>query len=122
MAYDYAAARKLALKVITKFGAPGSVVQKGVSGGGFDNNGDPTPDSPDVTILGTVTPLVRFKTKEINETTIKTGDSYVFFASDVSPEIDMQITINFDTFRIVGLIELSSVDDVNIFRRLQLRK
>lgn len=122
MAYDYAAARKLALKVITKFGAPGSVVKKGVSGGGFDNNGDPIPDSPDETILGTVTPLVRFKTKEINETTIKSGDTYVFFHSDVEPEIDMQITINFDTFRIVGLIELSSVEDENIFRRLQLRK
>lgn len=122
MAYDYAAARKLALKVITKFGAPGSVVKKGVSGGGFDNSGDPIPDSPDVTILGTVTPLVRFKTKEINETTIKSGDSYVLFASDVAPEIDMQITINFDTFRIVDLIDLSSVDDENIFRRLQLRK
>lgn len=122
MAYDYAAARKLALKVITKFGAPGSVVKKGVSGGGFDNNGDPIPDSPDITILGTVTPLVRFKTREINDTTIKSGDSYVFFHSDVEPEIDMQITINFDTFRIVDLIDLSSVNDENIFRRLQLRK
>lgn len=122
MSYDYAAARKLALKVITKFGAPGSVIKKGVSGGGFDDNGDVIPDSPDVTILGTVTPLVRFKTKEINDTTIKAGDAYVFFHSDTAPEIDMQITINFDTFRIVDLIDLSSVDDVNIFRRLQLRK
>lgn len=122
MAYDYAAARKMALRVITKFGESGSVVKKGVSGGGFDNNGDPIPDSPDVVILGTVTPLVRFKTREINETTTKTGDSYVFFASDVAPEIDMQITINFDTFRIVDITDLSSIDDVNIFRKLQLRK
>jgi hypothetical protein len=122
MAYDYAAARKLALKVITKFGAPGSVVKKGVSGGGFDNNGDPIPDSPDVTILGTVTPLVRFKTSEVNGTTIKDGDGYVMFDSEVAPEIDMQITINFETFRIVDIVDLSSVDDINIFRRLQIRR
>lgn len=122
MAYDYAAARKLALKVITKYGAPGSVVKKGVSGGGFDNNGDPIPDSPDVTILGTVTPLVRFKTDEINGTTILEGDSWVFFHSETSPEIDMQITLNFETFRVAGLGKLTSVDDINIFRRLILRK
>ena len=122
MAYDYAAARKLALKVITKFGAPGSVVKKGVSGGGFDNNGDPIPDSPDVTILGTVTPLVRFKTSEIDGETILKGDSWVFFHSEVEPEVDMQTTINFETFRIVAIGDLSSVGDVNIFRRLQLRK
>lgn len=122
MPYDYAAARRLAEKVITKFGAAGSVVKKGITGGGFDANGDVIPDSPDVIIPGLVTPLVQFKTKEIDGTTIQAGDSYVFFHSDTIPAVDMQITINTETFRIVGIIKLSSVGDVNIFRRLQLRK
>jgi len=122
MAYDFDASRKLALRVITKFGAPGSVVKKGVTGGGFDNNGDPIPDSPDEIILGTITPLVQFKSHEVDGEAIQSGDSYVFFHSEVEPEIDMQTTINFKTFRIVDTIILSSVDDVNIFRRLQLRK
>lgn len=122
MAYDYAAARKLALKVITKFGAPGSVVKKGVSGGGFDNNGDPIPDSPDVVILGTTSILVDFKTNEIDGQTILQGDSYILFHSEVEPEVDMQTTIDFETFRIVGVKKLTSVDGINISRRLQLRK
>jgi hypothetical protein len=122
MTYNYPASRKQAQRIISKFGAPGSVVKKGEPGGGFDVNGDPVAASPDVTLFGTVTPLVRFKTGEIDGTTILKGDSWVFFNSETSPEIDMQITLNFETFRIVDLEKLTSVDDINVFRRLTLRK
>lgn len=122
MTYNYPASRKQAARIILKFGAPGSVVKKGNPGGGSDVNGDPIAASPDEMFFGTVTPLVRFKTSEIDGTTILKGDSWVFFNSETSPEIDMQITLNFETFRIVDLEKLTSVDDINVFRRLTLRK
>lgn len=121
MAFDYVAARQAAKDIITEFGAAGSVVKKGVSGGGFDNNGDPLTDSPDVTITGIITPLLRFKRAEVDGSAIQVNDSFVYFHSDTAPEIDMQVTINSVTLRIIDIKTLSSVDDINIFRKLQLR-
>lgn len=122
MAFDYSSARQSAKDIISEFGAPGSVVKKGDPGGGFDVNGDPVAPSPDVIINGIITPLLRFKTNEIDGSTIQAGDSFVYFHSDTAPEIDMQVTINSITFRIVDLKVLTSVDDINVLRRLQLRK
>lgn len=118
--FDYNEARETALELIEFFGQPGTVVKKGTTGG-QDAWGDPKPDEPDVTINGIITPLLQYKTKEIDDTNIKRGDSFVFFHSDTSPEINMQTTINGKTFRIVDTIVLNSVDDINIFRKLQLR-
>ena len=121
MSYNFPAARAQAKRIITKFGKPGEVILKGVSGG-FDDNGDVTPDTPDTIIKGTITPLIQFKTKEIDGESILKGDSWVYFDSDTEPQINMQITLNGKTLRIIQTFPLSSVDDVNIFRKLQLRK
>lgn len=121
MTFDYAQARALALRVITKYGGPGSVVRKGISGG-FDDNGVVAADTPDFTIDGTITPLIQYKTNEIDNSSILQGDAWVFFDSTTEPEVGMHVTLNSRTFRIVKVFPLSSVDDVNIFRKLQLRK
>lgn len=121
MSFDYNRARALALKVITKYGKAGTVIEKGTTGG-FDDSGNSTPDTPDTIINGTITPLVQYKTKEIDGKSILTGDSWVFFHSDIEPRINMQVTLNSKTFRIIETFPLSSVDDINIFRKLQLRK
>jgi hypothetical protein len=122
MTFNYERAAQSAAKLIAKFGGAGSVTKQGVTGEGFDQNGDPIPDSPDITISGTITPLLQFKSSEIDGSAIQMGDSYVFFDSVDAPEIDMQTTVNSVTFRIVDIKSLTSVDDIVVFRRLQLRK
>lgn len=121
MPFDYQKARETALKIIAKYGAPGSVVKKGTTGG-FDSKGDSKADVPDSTIYGTVTPLVQYKTSEIDGSKIQVGDAWVFFHSNTPPAIEMQTTINGKTFRIIDIVKLSSVDDINIYQKLQLRK
>lgn len=120
MAFDYDGARAVAEEIITTFGAAGSVVKLGVTGG-TDEWGDPIADVADVVITGIITPLLRYKLKEIDETNIKTGDSFVFFHSINAPEINMQTTINGITYRVVNIMNLDSVGGVNVYRRLQLR-
>lgn len=121
MAFDYVDARQAAEEIINDFGKPGQVIKKGVPSGGFDNNGNPIPPTPDVIIDGIVTPKLDFKKSEIDGTAIQRGDSFAFFHSDTKPEIDMQITLNSTTFRIISIKDLTSVDDINVFIRLQLR-
>jgi len=120
MSFNYSEARSRAEKIITKFGSAGIVILKG-SSGGFDDNGDATPDTPDTTINGIITPLVKYKTSEIDDKSIQNGDAWVFFHSDSDITINMQTTVNSKTFRVVDVIKLSSVDDINIYTRLQLR-
>lgn len=121
MSFNYNDARNSAEEIITFFGKPGQVIKKGVPSGGFDDNGDPISSTPDEIINGIITPLLRFKKSEIDGSAIKIGDTFVFFHSDSEPLIDMQVTLNSKTFRIIDIITLSSVDDINVFRRLQLR-
>lgn len=121
MAYNYVAARKTMLRVITKYGQPGFVILKGTKAGP-DDAGDTVPATPDTLINGKITPLVQYKTNEIDGVSILQGDAWVYFHSDTVIDIDMQTTVNGKTFRIVGTFPLSSVDDINIFQRLQLRK
>lgn len=120
MSFNYDKARDRTLKQITKYGASGQVILKG-SSGGFDNSGNATPDTPDTIINGIITPLVQYKTAEIDDKSIQVEDAWVYFHSDSEPLIDMQTTLNSKTFRIIDVIKLSSVDDINIFTKLQLR-
>lgn len=119
--FDYADAAATAKELIEFFGQAGDAVKEGNSSG-WDSSGNVIAATPDVTINGTVTPLLQYKKLEIDGEHILATDSYVFFSSTVAPEIDMMVTINSQKFRIQNLVILTSVDDINIYRRLQLRK
>lgn len=120
MAFDYDGARAEAFALISEYGEAGQVVLKGTKGG-FDSEGNATPDVPDVVIDGTITPLLQYRTREIDGTNILSGDTFVFFHSETAPEINMQVTINSKTLRIINIYKLDSVGGVNVFRKLQLR-
>lgn len=121
MTFNYDKANATAKKIINKYGGAGSLIKKGTTGG-FDSGGNTKPDSPDVAIDGIITPLVKYKSNEIDGETIIKGDSWVFFQSASLVEIDMQTTINNKTFSVKGIETLSSISDINIFQRLHLRK
>ena len=121
MSFDYNNARATAKKLIEKFGQPGSLVKKGNSGG-YDSSGNVIAPQPDVTINGTVTPLLRYKQAEIDGESVLSTDSYAFFHSSTAPAIGMMININSQQFRVIDLKTLDSVDDINIYRKLQLRR
>ena len=121
MGFDYDDARATAKELIECFGGDGQLVLKGTSGG-FDNDGNATPDTADSIIDGIITPLMKYTTMEINGKSILENDAWVFFHSDETPLVNMQITLNGKTFRVVDTGELSSVDDVTIYNKLQLRK
>jgi hypothetical protein len=120
MAFDYDDARDLALELINEFGEAGEVIQVG-STGGYDAFGDVTPAVADVVISGIVTPILDYANSEIDGANVIAGDGYVYFHSDIAPEIDMQLTINSKTFRVINVISLDSVGGVNVYRALQLR-
>ena len=124
MSFDYDEARETALELITEFGGDGSFVKVGDSGG-YDEYGDPIAATPDVVITGTVTPLLPFKIGEIADSngTIVMTDKHCFFHSDIAPEIGYTHTQNGVEWRVVSILkEITSVDGVNVFRRLQLRR
>ena len=120
--FDYTAKRAMAKRLIEKFGAAGSFILPGNDGGTDPNTGDTIPAQPDTTILGTVTPILRYKGNEIDGKTIQTGDGYVFFHSDVAPTIGYLHTQNGDTWRAVNIMEMTSVGGVNVYRKIQLRR
>lgn len=119
--FDYNEAALDAAEQIEFWGQAGQAVKQG-NASGWDSSGNVIPAQPDVTIDGTVTPLLKYKQSEIDGNHILTTDSFVLFDSSTAPEIDMMITINGDTFRIKSLKVLSSVDGINVLRKLQLRK
>ena len=121
MAHDYLGDRQLAEELITEYGAASTVIKKGIAAGEPDAWGDISPAEPDIVINGIITPWLDAKTREIDGKNILRGDGFVYFHSDTAPEINMQTTINGKTFRIVDTKVLDSVDDINVYRRLQLR-
>lgn len=120
MAFDYSGARNEAYSIISEYGQTGSVIKKGVTGGD-DEWGDPIADIPPVTINGIITPFLAAKKAEVDDTNVLMGDGFVFFHSDIAPEIDMQTTLNGITYRIIAMNVLNSVDGINVYRKLQLR-
>jgi hypothetical protein len=120
MVYDYVKARAIAQRQITKYGSSATVVKKGTTGG-YDENGDVLADVADTELDGIITPLAFYTNKEIDGSLIKNGDAWVYFHSEDVPEVNMQVTINSKTFRVVSIHSLDSVSGENIFRKLQLR-
>ncbi|GAG97019.1 unnamed protein product [marine sediment metagenome] len=121
MTYNYTTARATARRSILKYGSTGEVVQKGQTGG-YDDNGGVVADTADVTITGVITPLVLFADEETNGTSIIKGDSWVYWQSDTAVAVDMQVTLNSETFKIKAVTAVQSIANVIIYERLQLRK
>ena len=120
MTLNYAQKRKSVERAIKNVGKAHTVVKKGTKGG-FDASGNVTADVPDIEITGIITPLLRFKQHEIDGQDILASDSYVFFHSDDVPEIGMQTTINSEVYRVVDIKKIDSLENINVYRRLQLR-
>lgn len=121
MTFDYDAAKEIAKQTIEKYGGAGQVIKKGTTGG-YDSGGNVTPDVPDTIIDGLITPLVLYTVKEIDGKTIVSGDSWVYFQSETSPDINMQVTLNGVTLRIVAIPTVASISCVVLYYKLQLRK
>lgn len=119
--FDYEAKRLTAERLITKFGADGSFTLKGTKGG-FDSFGNATADVADVVVDGIITPLLSYSQSEINGESILSTDNFCYFHSDDSPQINYVTTINGETYRAISIVKLDSVGDVNIYRKIQLRK
>ena len=120
--FDFSEAREDAKEIITEFGESSTLTNPGASGG-YDAFGNPIADTPGATINGTVTPLLNYKIDEIDGETIQRQDSYVFFDTDGTPEIGMNITINGQKYAIVDIpLRIQSVGGVTVLNKLQLRR
>ena len=122
MAVNYGRARATAARLISNAGQPAQVIKKGKAGGTMNAEGDISPAIPDIVIDGIAAPIFDYKAHEIDGTSIQYGDGWAFFHSEIEPEINMQITVNSKTLRIVGIDKLDSIDGINVYRILQLRK
>lgn len=121
-AFDYVKARSVAKGLIEKFGQAGAFTKEGGGAGGYDDFGNVIPPEPDTVISGAVTPLLSYKQQEIDGEQIKSTDSYVFFHSEAEPPIGAKTVLNGDEYRVVDIKKLDSVDSVNVYRKLQLRR
>ena len=124
MAFDYDESRLDAFEIINDFGGSGSVVSKG-STGGFAQDGSILANSNDTTITGSISPLMSYKNNEIDGKSIIMGDSFVYFQADTNADkinVDTQVTLNSKTFKVKSVKDLSSITDINVFYKLQLRK
>lgn len=120
--FDFSEAREDAKEIITEFGESSTLTKPGDSGG-YDAFGNPIADTPGTTINGTVTPLLNYKIDEIDGETIQRQDSYVFFDTDGTPEIGMNITINGQKYAVVDIpLRIQSVGGVTVLNKLQLRR
>ena len=120
--FDYSEARATAEAIIGEFGESATLSKPGTDAGYDPNTGDPVPSTPGSYVNGLVTPLLSYKSSEIDGELIQAGDSYCFFHSDEAPGIGMVLTINGHDWRVVSIVDLTSVDGVNVFRKLQLRR
>ena len=120
--FDYGEARETAEALIGEFGESATLAKPGTDAGYDPNTGDPIPSTPGSYVDGLVTPLLSYKSTEVDGELIQAGDSYCFFHSDEAPEIGMILTVNWLDWRVVSIVDLTSVDGVNVFRKLQLRR
>ena len=118
---DYNKARATAERLITKYGAAGTVVIEGNDGGYDSATMQPISATPDVTINGTVTPVMPYSSREIDGSTILSTDGFVYFHADSIPTIGATHTQNGKLYRVQGVKTLTSVDGVNVYTKLQLR-
>lgn len=117
--FDYVKAQATAKRLIGKFGEAGAFSR--VIAGGTDNvTGVTTPETTN-TINGTVTPVLKYKSNEINGESVQRGDGYVFFDGD-EIAVNDTITINGELFRAVFIDKIESVAGVLVYQKVQLRR
>lgn len=117
--FDYVKRRARADRLIEKSGEAGAFNR--VTAGGTDNvTGATTPETT-TTINGTVTPVLKYKSNEINGESVQRGDGYVFFDGD-EIAINDTITINGELFRAVFIDKIESVAGVLVYQKVQLRR
>ena len=120
--FNYSEARATAEALIGEFGESATLVKLGTDAGYDLNIGDLISSTLGSYVDGLVTPMLSYKSTEVDGELIQTGDSYCFFHSDEAPEIGMALTINGHDWRVVSIVDLTSVDGVNVFRKMQLRR
>ena len=126
MSFNYQKARASAGKNVANFGQPSK----------FYSLGETTTDMLGNTITiageeiqGIISPKLAYSAQEIqasssvknSESGLIAGDSYVFFHSDIEPSIGMLTDLNNETLRVVSIEKIDSVDNINVYRKLQLR-
>lgn len=119
--FDYDSASKRASKIIKKWGSSGSLVKEGQKGG-YDSEGNETPDVPDVIIVGTITPIINYKSHEVDGDLIINGDGWCLFDSEEEPQIGMITTVGSKTWRLEEIRPLESPTGIVIRNLLHLRK
>lgn len=116
---NYEKFRALAEKLINKYGQSGTVYSVGKTGKDMFGNAIQTNQT---SMDGIVTPLLNYSKIEVDGVNVLSSDCYVFFHSSDEPVINMLHDQNGETYRIVSIDSLTSVDGVNVYRKLQLRK
>jgi hypothetical protein len=118
--FDYQDARDTAKALIDEFGAGGSFVTPASDGGIDAATGDPTGASP-IVKNGVVTPILDYEAKEIDGTSVLSGDGKAFFYG-AAPSIGDVHVQNDQTWRVVGFSSFTSVDGIVVYAQVQLRK
>ena len=118
MSFDYAKSRATAEKIITKFGQSSKVYSKGETTTDMLGN---TITIGGEEVAGIISPKLAYSSNEIDGENIIKGDGYAFFHSDTEPSIGMLTDLNNETLRVVSVEKLDSVNNINVYRKLQLR-
>ncbi|MCP4280978.1 MAG: hypothetical protein GY776_13375, partial [Alteromonas sp.] len=113
MATNYAGFRSLAERLIASSGQSVPLITKGNTGG-YDDSGNVLAPTPDTSITGTTTPILRYKSHDVDGSSILTSDGYVFYHSNSQAEKGMYITISGDELRVVRVTELKSVGGISV--------
>lgn len=120
--FDYSKAHLVAVKLIDKFGQAGVITKLGNKSGVDGSTGAIIPAVPDEDFDCVVTPLLQYKQAEIDGQNVLATDSYVFVDTADAPAIGYSITINGNTYRVQDITVLNSVDDIQVYTKLQLRR
>lgn len=126
--FDYGEARATAEAIIGEFGEAATLTKPWIEAGYDPITGAPVPAVPSFDVEGLVTPLLEYDTQtrsgatETGGGTILSGDKFCFFHSTAAPEIGMVLTVNGKDWRVVSIVDLTSVGGVNVFRKLQMRR
>lgn len=121
MAFDYARIKAdVADKLIKKFGAPVTLTKAGNTGG-YDENGNVIPSTPNVTVTGDGVKL-DYEQDEIDGTNIVAGDCYLLLGSASGvPLVGMTVPIGGVTWRVMKCSPLDPAGIVVMYT-LQLRQ
>ena len=117
----YGEFRELAEELIAEAGEPATVYTP-EQPGGVDGLGRPKPPVPRVDINGLATGLLNYNSKEIDGSLIKMGDAYIFFHSEVKPDIGMYHEANGKVYRVQDIDPIESRDGIVALCKIQLRR